>query len=127
MTLDIDLIQHVALAEKLPGAIETFPFGKEFHVMRIGDKIFALIHRYHGKIYVSVKCQPERIELLRTEYQAIIPGYHLNKKHWLTMVFDEHTDIEQEMEEKLLQNSYQLIYDKLPRKKQNAIRFSNPN
>lgn len=79
---------------------------------------------YHGDLYVSVKCQPERIDLLRDEYLSIKPGYHLNKKHWITLVINENYDVEAETEFALIKNSYQLIFDKLPKKAQNTVKFS---
>ncbi|HAB8423900.1 TPA_asm: MmcQ/YjbR family DNA-binding protein, partial [Listeria monocytogenes] len=79
---------------------------------------------YHGDLYISVKCQPERIDLLRDEYLSIKPGYHLNKKHWITLVINEKYDVEAETEFALIQNSYLLIFDKLPKKAQNTVKFS---
>ncbi|EAC6474852.1 MmcQ/YjbR family DNA-binding protein, partial [Listeria monocytogenes] len=110
------LQEKVALCLTLQAAKETFPFDKKTHALTVGGKIFALIHMYHGDLYVSVKCQPERIDLLRDEYLSIKPGYHLNKKHWITLVINENYDVEAETEFALIKNSYQLIFDKLPKK-----------
>ncbi|MBC1377600.1 MmcQ/YjbR family DNA-binding protein [Listeria innocua] len=118
------LQEKVALCLTLQGAKETFPFDSKMHALTLGGKIFALIHMYHGELYVSVKCQPERIDLLRDEYMSIKPGYHLNKKHWITLVINEKYDVEAETEFALIKNSYQLIFDKLPKKAQNTVRFS---
>ncbi|AVV06843.1 MmcQ/YjbR family DNA-binding protein [Listeria monocytogenes] len=118
------LQEKVALCLTLQAAKETFPFDKTTHALTVGGKIFALIHLYHGDLYISVKCQPERIDLLRDEYLSIKPGYHLNKKHWITLVINEKYDVEAETEFALIQNSYQLILDKLPKKAQNTVRFS---
>lgn len=118
------LQEKVALCLTLKGAKETFPFDSKMHALTLGGKIFALIHMYHGELYVSVKCQPERIDLLRDEYMSIKPGYHLNKKHWITLVINEEYDVEAETEFALIKNSYQLIFDKLPKKAQNTVRFS---
>ncbi|MBC1489217.1 MmcQ/YjbR family DNA-binding protein [Listeria sp. FSL L7-1485] len=118
------LEEKVAICLTLQGAKETFPFDKKMHALTLGGKIFALIHMYHGDLYVSLKCQPERIDQLRDEYNSIKPGYHLNKKHWITLVINEQYDVEAETEFALIQNSYQLIFQKLPKKAQNTVRFS---
>ncbi|AIS59834.1 MmcQ/YjbR family DNA-binding protein [Listeria ivanovii] len=118
------LEEKVAICLSLQGAKETFPFDKKMHALTLGGKIFALIHMYHGDLYVSLKCQPERIDQLRDEYNSIKPGYHLNKKHWITLVINEQYDVEAETEFALIQNSYQLIFQKLPKKAQNTVRFS---
>ncbi|MBC1483849.1 MmcQ/YjbR family DNA-binding protein [Listeria sp. FSL L7-1509] len=118
------LEEKVAICLTLQGAKETFPFDKKMHALTLGGKIFALIHMYHGDLYVSLKCQPERIDQLRDEYNSIKPGYHLNKKHWITLVINEQYDVEAEIEFALIQNSYQLIFQKLPKKAQNTVRFS---
>lgn len=118
------LEEKVAICLTLQGAKETFPFDKKMHALTLGGKIFALIHMYHGDLYVSLKCQPERIDQLRDEYNSIKPGYHLNKKHWITLVINEQYDVDAETEFALIQNSYQLIFQKLPKKAQNTVRFS---
>ncbi|MBC2186767.1 MmcQ/YjbR family DNA-binding protein [Listeria sp. FSL L7-0253] len=124
MNYEQTLQEKVALCLTLQAAQETFPFDNKTHTLTVGGKIFALIHLYHGDLYVSVKCQPERIDLLRDEYLSIKPGYHLNKKHWITLVINEKYDVEAETEFALIKNSYQLIFDKLPKKAQNTVKFS---
>lgn len=118
------LQEKVAICLTLQGAKETFPFDKKIHALTLGGKIFALIHLYHDDLYVSLKCQPERIDRLREEYSNIKPGYHLNKQHWITLAINEHYDVEPETEIALIQNSYQLIFQKLSKKAQNTVRFS---
>ena len=70
---------------KLPGAEETFPFGPETSVFKVGGKMFALAQLERNPLKVSVKCEPELGEQLRGTYDEIEPGYHLNKRHWLTV------------------------------------------
>jgi predicted DNA-binding protein (MmcQ/YjbR family) len=72
----------------LPGATEEFPFDAENSVFKVAGKIFA-ISRLDGRpLRVSVKCDPGLAEQLRAGYPAITPGYHLNKRHWNTIVLD---------------------------------------
>jgi predicted DNA-binding protein (MmcQ/YjbR family) len=73
------------LCLKLPGAEETFPFGPETSVFKVGGKMFALAQLKGKPLKVSVKCEPELGEQLRGTYDEIEPGYHLNKRHWLTV------------------------------------------
>jgi predicted DNA-binding protein (MmcQ/YjbR family) len=69
----------------LSGAEETFPFGPETSVFKVGGKMFALAPLQREPLQVSVKCEPELGEQLRGTYDEIEPGYHLNKRHWLTV------------------------------------------
>jgi predicted DNA-binding protein (MmcQ/YjbR family) len=73
------------LCLELPGAEETFPFGSETSVFKVGGKMFALAPLQRKPLTVSVKCEPELGEQLRGTYDEIEPGYHLNKRHWLTI------------------------------------------
>jgi predicted DNA-binding protein (MmcQ/YjbR family) len=67
------------------GAEQTFPFGPETSVFKVGGKMFALSPLQRRPLTVSVKCEPELGEQLRGTYAEIEPGYHLNKRHWLTI------------------------------------------
>jgi predicted DNA-binding protein (MmcQ/YjbR family) len=73
------------LCLKLADAEETFPFGPETSVFKVGGKMFALAQLRRKPLQVSVKCEPELGEQLRGTYEEIEPGYHLNKRHWLTV------------------------------------------
>ena len=73
------------LCLKFPNAEETFPFGPETSVFKVGGKMFALAALKRKPLQVSVKCEPELGEQLRGTYEEIEPGYHLNKRHWLTV------------------------------------------
>jgi predicted DNA-binding protein (MmcQ/YjbR family) len=66
-------------------AEEMFPFGPETSVFKVGGKMFALAQLKQKPLKVSVKCEPELGEQLRGSYAEIEPGYHLNKRHWLTV------------------------------------------
>src|SRR5262245_2562672 len=70
------------------GAIEDFPFGPEHSVFKVGGKMFALSTLDRAPLEVSVKCEPELAVNLRDSYEAIRPGYHLNKRHWNTITLD---------------------------------------
>jgi predicted DNA-binding protein (MmcQ/YjbR family) len=70
---------------KRADAEETFPFGPETSVFKVRGKMFALAQLQRQPLKVSVKCEPELGEQLRATYDEIEPGYHLNKRHWLTI------------------------------------------
>ena len=99
----------------LPQAIETFPFGEETSVFKVSGngKIFALSSLANEPLSVSLKCDPEESRALREEFSQITPGYHLNKKHWITIVLDGHVD--DELVRQLIQDSHALVRPKVPR------------
>ena len=79
-------LRHHCLS--LSGAEETFPFGPEVSVFKVGGKMFALSQLTAESLRVSVKCEPWVAEALREAHAAVIPGYHLNKRHWNTVIID---------------------------------------
>ena len=91
----------------LPGAVEEFPFGEDVSVFKVGGKMFALAHLAGDPLRVSLKCEPQLGESLRTSYDAIVPGYHVNKRHWLTITVD--ADADDTLVEGLLEDSYTLV------------------
>jgi predicted DNA-binding protein (MmcQ/YjbR family) len=70
----------------LPNARLDYPFGKDVAVYKIGDKMFALITESKLPVQLSLKCDPILASLLREKYETVMPGYHLNKKHWNTIL-----------------------------------------
>ena len=102
----------------LPQAIETFPFGEETSVFKTSGngKIFALTALAGEPLSVSLKCDPEDSRALREEFpQQITPGYHLNKKHWITIVPGGQVD--DALVEQLLRESHELVHPKVPRRR----------
>ena len=71
-----------------PGSSSGRPFGPGPLVFKVAGKMFALLGHLDGKEVVSLKCDPDRSSVLRTSFRAIVPGYHLNKEHWNTVVLD---------------------------------------
>ncbi|MBA3470338.1 MAG: MmcQ/YjbR family DNA-binding protein [Herpetosiphonaceae bacterium] len=76
-----------AHCEQLEGSGEEFPFGPDVMVFKVNKKIFALLN-FAQPAQISLKCDPDRAELLREQYPAITAGYHLNKRHWITLTLD---------------------------------------
>ena len=94
----------------LPGASEDFPFAPGVSVFKVGGKMFALSSLGAEPLTVSVKCDPVLAESLRNSYASIVPGYHLNKRHWVTVTLNE--DAEDRMVRDLVQDSYDLVKPK---------------
>jgi predicted DNA-binding protein (MmcQ/YjbR family) len=72
----------------LPDAEEAQPFGPDVLVYKVKGKIFLLTGLDQNPIRFNVKCDPEKVEELREQYPCVLPGYHMNKKHWNTIVAD---------------------------------------
>ena len=76
----------------MPGAWLDFPFGEDVFVYKVGPKgdekakMFALVANNSKPLRVSLKCDPQLSQILREKYESVMPGYHLNKKHWNTIL-----------------------------------------
>ncbi len=90
------------------GSEETFPFGPNTSVFKAAGKMFALAQlAAEPPLRVSVKCEPELAEVLRAEHEAVIPGYHLNKRHWNTVIIDG--SLPERMVREMIEDSYDLV------------------
>jgi predicted DNA-binding protein (MmcQ/YjbR family) len=103
----------------LPGAEETFPFGPENSVFKVAGKVFALSRLDSTPLRVSLKCEPALAEQLREAHAAVIPGYHLNKRHWNTVIVDG--SLTREAIGDMIEDSYDLVVSKLPRARRRAL------
>ena len=101
------------------GAEETFPFGPETSVFKVGGKMFALSQLGADSLRVSLKCEPELAEALRGAHAAVLPGYHLNKRHWNTVIIDG--SIPDAVIRNMIEDSYDLVASKLPRTRRRAL------
>ena len=95
-----------------PGAEETYPFGDEVVVCKVGGKMFALVS-LGDDAQLSLKCDPVLAEQLRTRYVAVVAGYHLNKRHWNTITLDG--SIPDDEVEEMIEHSYELVIAGLSR------------
>jgi predicted DNA-binding protein (MmcQ/YjbR family) len=84
MMMDRRTVEECILS--LPGAVREYPFGEEVAVYKAQGKMFALMSEQKEPINLSLKCDPQLSEVLRERYESVMPGYHLNKKHWNTLV-----------------------------------------
>lgn len=101
-------LETYALA--MPNARLDYPFGKDVAVYKVGDKMFALIPENSDPTRISLKCDPQLAINLRERYETVVPGYHLNKKHWNTIICTGQLS-EDEIHD-LIVHSYHLVNDK---------------
>jgi predicted DNA-binding protein (MmcQ/YjbR family) len=102
-----------------PGSAETFPFGPQTSVFKVAGKIFALSRLAGRPLQVSVKCEPLLAEQLREAHPAVLPGYHLNKRHWNTLILDG--SLTDGMVKDMIEDSYDLVVSGLPRARRRAL------
>jgi predicted DNA-binding protein (MmcQ/YjbR family) len=91
----------------MPNAKLEYPFGKDVAVYKAGDKMFALIAEKSDPVRISLKCDPQLAEILRNKYETVMPGYHLNKKHWNTIVLTGQLSWDEIKD--LIRHSYELV------------------
>jgi predicted DNA-binding protein (MmcQ/YjbR family) len=94
---------------------ESFPFGNDTLVFKVGGKIFLLLSLDGSPLQFNAKCDPDFALELRERYSSIIPGYHMNKKHWNTVLCDGTIPKKQILE--LIDHSYGLVRSTLQRNK----------
>lgn len=92
---------------KLPGAKLDFPFGEDVAVYKVKDKMFALVPEKSIPVRISLKCDPQLAVLLREKYESVLPGYHLNKKHWNTILLTG--QLPEDEVQGLIRHSYELV------------------
>jgi len=107
-----DIREHCIAKED---AEEGFPFGDQTLVFKVRGKIFLLVSVDSHPLQFNAKCDPERAEELRDQYDCIIPGYHMNKKHWNTVIIDNTLNTRQLKEQ--IDHSYDLVAKKKTRAK----------
>lgn len=109
--MNIEEIREYCISKK--GATESFPFDEVTLVFKVMGKMFALTN-LDGELSINLKCDPEKAISLREEYSAIIPGYHMSKIHWNTVMIDG--SIKDDFIRNLIDDSYNLIVEKLTKK-----------
>ncbi len=94
-----------------PEALEDFPFGPDAYVYKVQGKMFALLYEKDNKARINLKCDPQQAVELRDVFSAVIPGYHMNKTHWNTVLLDG--DVPDGELRRMVDHSYGLIFRKL--------------
>ena len=83
--MNIEILREYCISKK--NVTESFPFGDDTLVFKTEGRIFALVN-LEGDLSINLKCNPARAIELRERYSSVIPGYHMNKKHWNTIYID---------------------------------------
>ncbi len=95
----------------LKGSEGGYPFGPEALVFKVMGKMFALVTQQEKPARVTLKCIPDDGSFLVSQYESIIPGYHMNKKHWITITLTK--ELTDKMIKQIAEDSYKLVVNKL--------------
>ena len=119
--MHIDQLRDFCIAKK--GVTEHFPFDNVTLVFKVMNKIFALTGLdswEKGEQKINLKCNPEKAEELRGEYEGIISGWHMNKKHWNTVLVNS-ADVSDVLVKELINHSYDLVVSGLTKKAKSEL------
>jgi predicted DNA-binding protein (MmcQ/YjbR family) len=106
-----------------PSTIASYPFGEGTLVFKVVGKMFALIAEDADPLRINLKCDPDDALALRAKYAAIIPGYHMNKRHWNTLILDG--SLPAELVYELVDHSYELVVQGLSKSKREMLKSSS--
>ena len=118
----MDLVAARAYCLSLPQVEECLPFGPDTLVFKVCGRIFAITAPDEFPARMNLKCEPERALDLRDRFPAVLPGYHMNKRHWNTVVLDG--TLPPALVEELIRHSYALVVAKLPQVARRQCVFS---
>jgi predicted DNA-binding protein (MmcQ/YjbR family) len=117
--MDITALHQLCLG--YPGCEETMPFGPDTLVFKVMGKAYALLSLDAPEGRINLKCDPERALDLREQYPGLVlPGYHMNKKHWNTLLFD--CGLTDRLVRELVAHSYDLVCNGLPARDKAILR-----
>lgn len=106
---------------KLPCVILDYPFGDDVHVYKVEGKIFAIYFCSEREESINLKCDPVHAQELRAVFSEVIPGYHMNKKHWNTVNLKG--SLPESEIERMIDHSYDLVVKKLPKAIKQRLRI----
>lgn len=119
--MNIEQLQDYCISKK--EVTEDFPFDGDTLVFKVLGKIFALVSLEKwelGEKSINLKCDPDYAEELRAEYDSIVPGYHMSKKHWNTVELNS-DEISPKFLLELIDHSYQMVVKSMPKKMQESL------
>ncbi len=105
-----------------PCSNKEFPFGDDIAVFKVKNKMFALYGFENGNIRLNLKCDPNDAIAYREIYKCVIAGYHMNKKHWNTIILDG--TMEEDILKEMISESYDLVVSKLTKKEKEELSLS---
>ena len=114
--MNIEQLRDFCITKK--GVTEHFPFDEFTLVFKVMNKMFALVglnHWENGEQKINLKCNPEKAIELRAEYDGISAGFHMNKKHWNTLLINS-SDVTDKMVFDLITHSYDIVVQGLTKK-----------
>ena len=109
--MNIETLREYCLAKA--GVEEGFPFGEDTLVFKVAGKIFLLTGLTNNPLQFNAKCDPDKAIELREKHTAVQPGYHMNKKHWNTIIADG--SLSNALLKEIIDDSYNLIVQSLPK------------
>ena len=115
--MTFDELKNYLLAK--PGAFEDFPFDTVTLVLKVSGKMFALVMLDKDPMRMNLKCDPVKAEFLRDQFPAVLPGYHMNKRHWNTVVLDD--SLPDSLIFAMIDDSYELVVRGLPKARRPAM------
>lgn len=116
----MELQDAIELCLTLSGVTEETPFGPEVLVYKVAGKMFATAGLSEEQGRMNLKCDPDRAVELREQWEAVQPGYHMNKKHWNTLIFDG--TLPRQLVGELVTHSYELVVAGLPKSLRETIK-----
>jgi predicted DNA-binding protein (MmcQ/YjbR family) len=118
--MNIESFREYCLSKK--GVTEDFPFDENTLVLKVGGKMFALTDLV-DEFKINLKCDPEKAIELRETHSSVIPGYHMNKQHWNTVIING--SVPDKFLYEWIDHSYRLVFKSLPKKIQNQLIMDN--
>lgn len=116
--MNVEEIRAYCIQKK--GVTESFPFDNDTLVFKVLDKMFLLMSLEKQPVSFNVKCEPEKAVLLRETYpESVLPGYHMSKVHWNTVIVNHHLNTG--LVKSFIDDSYQLVLKSLPKVKQLSL------
>jgi len=120
--MNLEELRRYCLQKK--GTSIDFPFDDVTMVIKVDSKMFILIAIEKEPLSINLKCDPFNAEGLRERYSAVTPGYHMNKKHWNTVIMDG--TIPDDIIKEMIDNSYELVFSKLTKQNKELVMQSKP-
>lgn len=109
--MDLESARKRCLSKK--GVTESFPFDEETLVFKVTNKMFCLT-KLEPPFFLNLKCDPEKAVEYREQYDSVTPGYHMNKKYWITVQLDG--TVPSKVIAQWIDDSYNLVLESLPKK-----------
>lgn len=110
--MNLDELNTLCMSHR--GAQRDYPFGPDVAVYKVMNKMFALISENSEHLQMNLKCDPDEADALRSNFEGIIPGYHMNKVHWNSVL--QNKDVPDDLIASMITDSYDIIVAKLTKK-----------